>query len=227
MTNTTTLPQPQPSNSSFLKIFESKVFWLLVVVILFSIPLVMSLKRPSIVQLPVLGQLENFELINQKGRNFGTKDIAGSVLLVNFIFTRCPDTCPMLTRTMAQIQSQLKATGKSIQLLSITADPAFDKPEVLDAYASKFGADPGLWTFLTGSREAVRKVVVDNFKTALESPISADSQDMAPAFEIAHSERFVLIDQIGRIRAYKTIKTEKDINQTVKDFAILVNTPPR
>ncbi len=233
MTNTTKLqptslpPSRLQSNSPLTKFFESKIFWLVLVIILFSLPLVLSLRRPAVTQLPVLGQLQNFQLTNQDGKTFGTKQMAGSVLLVNFIFTRCRDVCALLSKTMSQIQLGLKGTAKSIQLLSITADPDYDRPGVLKAYGEKYVADFSTWNFLTGSKEEIRNLAVNNFKTALESEPSKDASDITPAFEIAHGEHFILIDQIGRIRAYKNIKTQADINQTLKEFAILVNTPPR
>jgi protein SCO1/2 len=232
MTNTTSQTPEQPlsrrfAQSEVTKIFESKLFWIALVLILFSLPLVLSLKRPPVPQPPVLGQLGAFALTNQDGLPFGTPQVAGSVLLVNFVFTRCPSVCPVLTKTMSQVQGRLKGTGKSIQLLSISVDPEHDTPAVLKAYAKSFGARHDTWNFLTGSKEDIRKLVVDNFKSALEYPVSDDKSDMSPAFDIAHGEHFVLIDQIGRIRAYERIKDSNDINRLMKLFAIVANTPPR
>lgn len=232
MTNTTSQTPEQPLNSrlarsEITKVFESKLFWIALVLILFSLPLVLSLKRPPVPQPPVLGQLGAFALTNQDGLSFGTPQVAGSVLLVNFVFTRCPSVCPVLTKTMSQIQGRLKGTGKSIQLLSISVDPEHDTPAVLKAYAKTFGARHDTWNFLTGNKEDIRKLIVDNFKSALEYPVSSDTSDMSPAFDIAHGEHFVLIDQIGRIRAYERIKDSDDINRLMKLFAIIANTPPR
>ncbi len=232
MTNTTSQTPEQPLNkklaqSEVTKVFESKLFWIALVLILFSLPLVLSLKRPPIPQPPVLGQLGAFALTNQDGLPFGTPQVAGSVLLVNFVFTRCPSVCPVLTKSMSQVQERLKGTAKSIQLLSITVDPDHDKPEVLKAYAKSYNARHDTWNFLTGSKEDIRKLVVDNFKSALEYPVSNDATDMSPAFDIAHGEHFVLIDQIGQIRAYERIKNSDDINRILRLFAIIANTPPR
>jgi protein SCO1/2 len=232
VTNTTIQEQELLLNklrakNEITKIFESKLFWTALVLILFSLPLVLSLRRPEIPLPPVLGQMGDFELINQDGRKFGSEEVRGSVLLVNFIFTRCPDTCPTLTKNMEQVQNRLKGTAKSIQLLSISVDPEFDKPAVLKDYADKYGARNEYWNFLTGSNEEIRKIVVDNFKTALETEPSTDKSDMSPAMEIAHGEHFILVDQIGRIRAYEHIKSSEDINRILREFAILVNTPPK
>ena len=93
MTNMTTQEQEALLNKSrqelknnFTKIFESKLFWIAAVLILFSFPLLLSFQRPKIQAPPILGQMGTFQLINQDGLPFGNKEIAGSILLVNFVF---------------------------------------------------------------------------------------------------------------------------------------------
>ena len=94
MTDTTT----QPAETDYSQLFESKSFWLFVVGVLFSLPLIMSFMRPKIEQKPILGTIQEFKLQNQDGRNFSNRDIAGSVLLVNFVFTTFViDTSPVET----------------------------------------------------------------------------------------------------------------------------------
>jgi protein SCO1/2 len=226
MTDTTT-SSTLKNNRDLSRIFESKIFWIVLLLLLFALPLTLSLRKPSIEEPPILGQVTDFELINQDGRKFSSRDVSGSVVLVNFIFTRCPSVCPMLTQSMAQVQRRLKGTAKSIQLISVTVDPDFDTPEVLKNYALNYKANFSTWNFLTGTKEEIRRLVVDNFKTALEVEITDDPTDMAPAFDIAHSEHFVLLDQVGRIRGYKKIEKQEDINALLRDFAIIVNTPPK
>jgi protein SCO1/2 len=183
--------------------------------------------RPKIEQKPILGSIQEFKLQNQDGRDFSNRDIAGSVLLVNFVFTSCPSTCPMLTKTMADVQVRLKGTGKSVQLLTVTVDPEHDTPEVLKAYAKKHFADLSTWSFITGSKEDIRKLVVGSFASPLSIESSNKPDDMSAGFQIAHGEHFVLVDQLGRIRSYERINSPKDINRVMRDIAILVNTPPK
>ncbi|MEI7441500.1 MAG: SCO family protein [bacterium] len=223
MTDTTT----QPAETDYSQLFESKSFWLFVVGVLFSLPLIMSFMRPKIEQKPILGSIQEFKLQNQDGRDFSNRDIAGSVLLVNFVFTSCPSTCPMLTKTMADVQVRLKGTGKSVQLLTVTVDPEHDTPEVLKSYAKKHFADLSTWSFITGSKEDIRKLVVGSFASPLSIESSNKPDDMSAGFQIAHGEHFVLVDQLGRIRSYEHINNPKDINRVMRDIAILVNTPPK
>lgn len=73
-------------------------------------------------------------------------------LIVNFIFTSCPEICPVMTGTQLQLQRLLRHDPARPLFVSITLDPDQDTPEVLAEYAQRFGAD---WKFLTGGRAEV------------------------------------------------------------------------
>ena len=77
-------------------------------------------------------------------------------LVVNFIFTSCPEICPVMTGTQLQLQRRLRDERAAPQFVSITLDPDQDKPEILAEYAARFGAD---WLFLTGDRAAIQQTL--------------------------------------------------------------------
>src|SRR5215831_2426175 len=110
-------------------------------------------------ELPVIGPAPQFTLTSQDGKPFALADLRGKAVVVAFIYTECPDICPMLTQKMVEIQDELGADfGAKFAFVSITLDPEHDTPEVLKDYAQFWGAKPEGWTFLTGSPEAVRDV---------------------------------------------------------------------
>jgi cytochrome oxidase Cu insertion factor (SCO1/SenC/PrrC family) len=82
--------------------------------------------------------------------------------------------------------------------VSITVDPEYDTPEILGEYAKTLGVDPERWTLLTGDPEAVRRLVVDGFKTPLVAPPPGGPGPI----DIAHTGKLVLVDGSGRIRGY-------------------------
>ena len=223
-------PGTQPSGAHVKRgpsIFSHPLFWVVTILALFSLPLIASFRSPPIDVPPVLGTMHDFELTNQEGRPLTRKDFFGSVLVVNFIFSKCPDVCPLLSKQMAEIQARLKGTAKAIQLVSISVDPANDTPEVLNKYSKQFNTDPRLWSFLTGPLDSITKVVVDDFKQALDGQKLVSLEDrMDGMMEITHSEKFVLVDQSGQIRAYMDAKTPDDVNKIMKKVAILANTEP-
>jgi protein SCO1/2 len=110
-------------------------------------------------RLPTVGRAPDFALTDQDGRPRTLDDFRGKVLAVAFIYTWCPDVCPLLTAKMAEVQDALGGElGRGIAFVSITVDPARDTPEVLKEYAEAHGADPAGWAFLTGSAAAIGDV---------------------------------------------------------------------
>jgi protein SCO1/2 len=110
-------------------------------------------------RLPTIGAAPDFRLISQDGAPVALQDFRGKVVAVTFIYTFCPDICPLLTDKMAQVQKELGADfGSQIAFVSITIDPERDTPAVLKEYAQAFGADVAGWRFLTGEPAKVLEV---------------------------------------------------------------------
>jgi protein SCO1/2 len=110
-------------------------------------------------QLPVIGPAPPFTLTSQDNKPVSLADFHGKVVAVSFIYTGCPDICPLLTQKMVDVQDALgEKFGTKIVFISISFDPEHDTPEVLKDYAQFWGAKPEGWSFLTGSLEAVRDV---------------------------------------------------------------------
>ena len=107
--------------------------------------------------LPKIGPAPDFALTSQDGVPVALSDFRGKVVAVTFIFTRCTDTCPVLTPMMSFVQDRLgRDFGQKIVFISVTVDPEHDTPEVLKEYAGAFGADPAGWFFLTGAPDGIR-----------------------------------------------------------------------
>ena len=118
-----------------------------------------SAQAGSSEELPRIGPAPEFALTSQDGEEVKLKDFRGKVVAVTFIFTRCTDTCPVLTPMMSFVQDRLGSDfGERIAFISITVDPERDTPEVLKEYGEAFGANFGGWSFLTGSPAAIRDV---------------------------------------------------------------------
>lgn len=94
----------------------------------------------------------SFALTDQNGKPFHFKAASGKLVLVNFIYTSCPDVCPLFTANLASIQRSLDGGRHSnYTILSITTDPVRDTPAKLKEHANAFKADFRSWHFLTGS----------------------------------------------------------------------------
>ena len=99
----------------------------------------------------------NIPLVTHEGKpvRFFDDLIKDKVVTINFIFTSCPDVCPLETATLREVQEILgDRVGRDVFMYSITIDPDRDTPEVLKKYAEKFDVGPG-WLFLTGKKDDV------------------------------------------------------------------------
>ncbi len=139
--------------------------------------------------LPILGQVEDFELTNSMGQKMSLADLKGKVWVANFMFTACSGICPMMSKNMRVLYQSFKMFDDT-RFVSFSVNPENDTPQALQDYAKKYGANPQQWLFLTGSREDITKVVVDSFKLGdIKEPIF-------------HSSYFTLVDRKGQIRGY-------------------------
>ncbi|HEY0947506.1 MAG TPA: SCO family protein [Opitutaceae bacterium] len=101
-----------------------------------------------------------FSLVDERGQPFGPADLRDRLTIVTFIFTRCPvpEFCPTMARRFGQLQEAIQTDptlAARARLLSVTLDPEFDRPDVLDAYARAVGAVPSVWRFATGDRTQI------------------------------------------------------------------------
>jgi protein SCO1 len=121
----------------------------------------------------------NVTLVTQDGKAVRFYDdlVRGKMVVINFIYTKCGDTCPLETAKLAQVQRLLgDRVGKDVFFYSISIDPDRDTPQELKAYADKFHVKPG-WLFLTGDKkdvELIRKKLGQAARPG-ENPLSGHS----------------------------------------------------
>jgi protein SCO1 len=92
-----------------------------------------------------------FELQNADGRIVTLDSLHGKIIVLNFIYTRCPDVCPLHSEKIAEIQKMINITPmkEQVQFISVTTDPDNDGPVVLRSYGRLHGLDSVNWEFLT------------------------------------------------------------------------------
>ena len=169
----------------------------LTLVAIFALAVVSVLRRSGdggAEPLPVLGEVPAFELTSSTGETVTREDLTGAPYAVDFVFTRCVTSCPILTHRLRGVGEGL-VEGEAFRRVSISVDPAHDTPAVLRAFREERGL-PEAWWFLTGEPDAVLSLVVEGFHLAVE-PATGN-----PVDPIAHSTRIVLADGEHRIRGY-------------------------
>ncbi len=147
--------------------------------------------------LPDYGPMPAFTLVDQTGAPFDGASLRGAVVVVNFIFTACPDVCPALSAALSSVGARTANTKVPVRLLSVSVDPERDTPDVLAAYGRRFDADAARWTFLTGAPETVRATLKGFAQIAEKVPVSAGKPE---DYNVAHSESLLLYDKDGVLR---------------------------
>jgi len=171
--------------------------------------------------LPVIADAPALSLIDQTGARFDRERLAGKIWIANFMFTSCPDVCPLLTSKMRSLQLRFGNHNRQVEFISISVDPDNDTPAVLMKFALKHEADLSNWSFLTGPSAEVRSVVMEGFKQAMEEVPAKDNQPR----NILHGTHIALIDKRGQIRGfYRT--DNASLLQLTKDAQPLMKESP-
>jgi protein SCO1/2 len=137
--------------------------------------------------------------VDENGRKRDFTSFAGRAVVVTFIYTKCPlpTFCPLMDRHFAALQKQLKTDPSlaglhgRVHLVSVSFDPATDTPAVLKTHAATVGADPRMWTFLTGDRDDI-----DRFGSRFGVQVA---RAMADQRDITHNLRTAVIDAHGNL----------------------------
>ncbi len=172
--------------------------------------------------LPVYGKVPEFRFTTQEGKTLTRSDLLGKVWVADFIFTRCPGPCPLMSSRMAEVAQEL-TKANDVRLVSVSIDPEYDTPEVLSEYAAHLHADPKRWIFLTGPKKEIQEFTTKGMLQALATD---------PAGVPTHSTRFMVIDREGRIRTTHhldepelTQKLLMDIGSLLRDSSVRQASP--
>lgn len=215
----TTLIHKYSADSRIKQIVLNPWFWAIFCSFFFSYPILKSVDRKLPLPNPVLYQLPEYQLINQYGKPFGSKDLQGKFYIANFFFSSCATVCPELMKKMQTIQHRVRGLGTNVALVSLSVDPEVDRPQRLLKEAQKYHANPYVWSFLTGEKAQVKSIIVNGFKLAMgDSP----TRDSGSLYEMAHSGKLVLVDYQGNIRGFYQ-SDQAGINQLMIDLGLLAN----
>ncbi len=133
--------------------------------------------------------------------------------LIEFMYTSCPDICPVTTLEMSKLKHQLEEEGvfgEKIEFITITINPKVDTTEVLREYAERFEvtSDDEGWYFLTGSEEETRKIA-DSLGFLYRDPGSGEVVHSTYMYFMDENdnllEKFTMGEDFDRERAYKRI----------------------
>lgn len=125
---------------------------------------------------------QDFILTDQNGEYYQLSQLEGKVIVITFLFTRCPDVCPIVSANLDFISEQLgDVYGEEVVILTITVDPWTDNTTVMNEYSDARSLD---WPHLTGSVEELEPVW-KNFEVGLQTYDSdIDNDGVADGFDV-------------------------------------------
>ncbi len=179
----------------------------------------------------------DFRLTDQFGESVALSDFRGKVALLTFLYTDCPDVCPIAANHLRQASRLLSEDGADIAIVVVSVDPDGDSVEAARAYSERWGMTER-WAYLVGSEETLRPIwaayYIDPY---LHGPgrngVSAESASSLPQAasgggvgalaaqtgRIIHSAPIYLIDADGIMRVVFTMPFETE--DLVNDVRLL------
>jgi len=159
--------------------------------------------------------ISGFSFLNQLGDTITKSNVTGKIFVADYFFTTCGGICPKMTTQLQRVHREF-LTDPNFLILSHTVNPKIDTVEVMYKYAERFGADHKKWWFLSGSK-------VDLYTMARKSylvvPDKEDPNfDHGAESDFIHTENFVLIDPIGRIRGMYDGTNEAEVSELIRDI---------
>lgn len=149
---------------------------------------------------------------------FSFGDMPKKARLIEFMYTNCPDVCPVTTLEMSKLRQTLikeGVFGDKVEFITITIDPKHDTQEVLREYASRFevtSEDDG-WVFLRGSNEDTQ-AVADALRFLYRDPGTGD---------IIHSTYTYFLDQDNNLLEQFTMGDTFDTDRVYNRIMNTIN----
>ena len=179
-----------------------------------------------------------FTLTDQFDRSTSLDTFSGNVVVLTFLYTNCPNVCPIVTSQLRDVYQGLGSDAESVSFVAVSVDPENDTVEAAARYLSKWElADR--WRFLVGDRAKLEPIwesyyidpVIDDPETAtlvssLQTPQPTGAIDtlrgkISDRFLVIHSTPVYLIDAEGRRRVVFTAPL--DPNEVIQDIRTLLN----
>jgi protein SCO1/2 len=156
--------------------------------------------------------IPDFSLTDQQGEPFEFKVLKDQIVLLTFVYTTCPDVCPLVTVSMRSVQKDLSPKEReSVYLLSVTTDPEIDKPEILKSYGERHQVDFTNWSLLTGNIQQLAFIW-----KAFGIKVLRKARGL-----VSHTSLTALMDKKGVVRIIYT-GTAPDAKVILKDLRMLL-----
>jgi protein SCO1/2 len=160
-----------------------------------------------------IATVQPFSFIDQDGKYFTNKNVAGKVYVAEFFYTTCTAVCPRMNSNMKKVYEKFK-NEKDFLIVSHTSDPETDSSAQLKKYANNLGVNTDRWVFLTGRKDSLYNMarlsyMIDDPANNLKS---IDDQFL-------HSQLWALVDKEGRVKKIYDGLKENEVIELIEDVS--------
>lgn len=144
---------------------------------------------------------KNLSLLNQDSIEVTYPGlIKNKIAVIGFIYTRCPDICPLTTHNMQRAEEQLtKDELNDVKFILVSFDPERDTPSILKMYASMRDMNLNDWELLTGYKKNIDSLLNEFDVKAIHDDTTYNDKG-EPNYFIIHTDRISLVDKNGNLR---------------------------
>lgn len=142
-------------------------------------------------------------LVDHSGQSVSLSSLRGKPVVLTFLYTYCPDTCPVVMEKFARLNVHLGSQAEAVAFVAVSVDPERDTPERVDQFLNDRDLK-GVVSFLTGERASLEAAWKAYYVGVSRMPIKAGSPESRRygAYAIGHSDAIYVIDKVGRQRAF-------------------------
>jgi protein SCO1/2 len=140
----------------------------------------------------------DFNLPDQAGHAVTLSALRGKVVALTFLYTTCPDVCPLVTAKIREVTELLGKRRQGVAFLAITVDPGRDTTAAVAQYSQRWNMSDR-WQFLTGSEQELRPIWSYYWVGQLGPPEKVRRSPGA-AYAVGHGSPVHLFDKRGQIR---------------------------
>lgn len=139
----------------------------------------------------------SFELVNQDSVKVSfPEDFRGQYVVMGFVYTNCPDICPLITQNLIKIQKDLGYPA-NVQFLGVSFDPKRDTQDVLHRYKEVFNVDDNV-NFLTGEPTIVQ-TFMDSVRVRTQESMRTTTESGKEIYFLNHSDKIMVMNPKGEI----------------------------
>ncbi len=134
----------------------------------------------------------SFHLTRDDGTPVTAVDFRGTVTLLYFGYTHCPDACPLTLARLAQAVHRMGSDARQVRVLFVSVDPERDTLQILHQYAQSFGPE------IVGLRgpDAELRSLTKRYRVTY----GRDKPDSQGRYEVSHSSAVFIFDKTGEVR---------------------------